>query len=65
MEQWLVSTIMEIYDGALAVLRTLDVDTDSFEVKVGLHQGSVHTALSIAVYNSNGLGNFYMPMIWF
>ena len=32
---------MAMYDGALTVVRTLDGNSDSFEVKIGLHQGSV------------------------
>ena len=34
-----------MYDGALTVVRTLDGDSDSFEVKVGLHQISVLSPL--------------------
>ena len=43
-----VGVKMTMYDGALTVVRTLDGNGDGFEVKVGLHQGSV------AVYDSNG-----------
>ena len=39
--EWLVSAIMEMYD----VVRSMDGDSNSFEVKVGLHQGSVLSPL--------------------
>ena len=38
---WLVSAVMAMYDGASTVVRTLDDDSYSFEVEVGLHQGSM------------------------
>ena len=46
---------MAIYDGALTVVRTLNGDSNSFEVKDGLHQGPGISSESIAVHNSNGL----------
>ena len=45
MEEWLVSAILAMYDGASTVVRTLDGDSNSFEVKVGLHHGSVLSPL--------------------
>ena len=35
-----------MYDGCTTSVRTLIGSTESFEVKVGLHQGSAQTALS-------------------
>ena len=49
--EWLVSAIMAMYDGALTVVRTLDGNSDSFELH--LKFASEVSAESIAVYNSN------------
>jgi len=40
-EEWLVSAVMSMYTGAKTVVRTVYGSSDSFEVKVGMHQGSV------------------------
>ena len=48
-EEWLVSAVMAMYDEALTVVRTSDGDSDSFEVKVGLHQGSVLSPLLFVI----------------
>ena len=39
-EEWLVKVVMAMYEGARTRVRTDDGDSMSFEVKVGLHQGS-------------------------
>ena len=39
-EEWLVSAVMSMYSGAKAVVRTVYGNSKSFEVKVGMHQGS-------------------------
>jgi hypothetical protein len=44
-DEWLVNTVMAMYDGARTVIRTPDGDSESFEVKVGLHQGSILSPL--------------------
>ena len=44
-EEWLVTAIMALYEEAWTVVRTEDGDSDGFEVKVGLHQGSVLSPL--------------------
>ena len=44
-EEWLISTVMAMYDGVETVVRTADGDSESFKVKVGLHQGSVLSPL--------------------
>ena len=33
--EWLVLIVMKMYDGTLTVVRTLDYNSDNFEVKVG------------------------------
>ncbi|XP_065321248.1 uncharacterized protein LOC135928720 [Gordionus sp. m RMFG-2023] len=44
-EEWLVTAVMAMYVGAQTAVRTDYGDSDSFEVKVGLHQGSVLSPL--------------------
>jgi hypothetical protein len=43
-EEWLVSAVMTMYEGAKTVIRT-DGDSENFAVKVGLHQDSVMSPL--------------------
>jgi len=39
-EEWLVSAVMSMYSSAKTVVRTVYGNNKSFEVKVGMHQGS-------------------------
>ena len=41
MDERLIGTVMALYKEACTVARTVAVLSESFEVKVGLHQGSV------------------------
>ena len=40
-DEWLVKAVMAMYEGAQTVIRTTEGDSKAFNVKVGLHQGSV------------------------
>jgi len=40
-EEWLLKAVMAMYEGAQTVVRTTEGDSKAFNVKVGLHQGSV------------------------
>ena len=40
-EEWLVETVMAMYEKARTVVRTPCGDSESFTVNVGVHQGSV------------------------
>jgi len=46
-EEWLVNAVMAMYEGAQTV-RTTEGDSKAFDVKVGLHQGSVLSPLLFA-----------------
>jgi hypothetical protein len=48
-DEWLVSAVMSMYEGARTTVRTSDGNSDSFEVKVGLHQGSVLSPLLFVI----------------
>ena len=43
--EWMVSAVMALYEGVRTVVRTEDGESDGFEVKVGLHLGSVLSPL--------------------
>ena len=45
MEEWLVQTVMTMYERARTVVRTKQCYSTEFEVKVGVHQGSVLSPL--------------------
>ena len=47
-DEWLIRTVMALYTEACTVLRTDDGRNESFEMKVGLHQGSVLSPLLFA-----------------
>jgi len=48
-EEWLVKGVMAMYEGAQTVVRTTEGDSKAFEVKVGLHQGSVLSPLLFVI----------------
>ena len=48
MDEWLIRTVMALYTEACTVVRTDAGQRESFEVKVGLHQGSVLSPLLFA-----------------
>ena len=39
-EEWLISAVMSMYTGAKTVVRTVYGNSNGFEVKLGMHQGS-------------------------
>jgi len=48
-EEWLVKAVMAMYEGAQTVVRTTEGDIKAFNVKVGLHQGSVLSPLLFVI----------------
>ena len=48
MDEWLIRTVMALYTEACTIVRTDAGLSESFEVKVGLHQGSVLSPLLFA-----------------
>ena len=50
-DEWLIRTIMALYTESCTVVRTDAGLSESFEVKIGLHQGSVQSPLLFAAIN--------------
>ena len=48
-EEWLVSAVFSMYTGAKTVVRTGYGNSNGFEVKVGMHQGSALSPLLFAI----------------
>jgi len=48
-DEWLVKAIMTMYDGAQTVVRTSEGNSKAFNVKVGLHHGSVLSPLLFVI----------------
>ena len=48
-EEWLVLAVMSMYSGAKTVVRTVCGNSKSFEVKVGMHQGSALSPLLFVI----------------
>jgi len=48
-DEWLVRTVLTMYEGAKTVIRTESGDSESFQVKVGLHQGSILSPLLFVI----------------
>ena len=48
-EEWLVSAVTSMYSGAKTVVRTVYGNSKSFEVKVGMHQGSALSSLLFVI----------------
>ena len=44
-EEWLVQTVVVMYEKARTTVRTKQGSSEEFEVKVGVHQGSVLSPL--------------------
>ena len=44
-EEWLMNAVMAMYEGAQTVVKTTEGDSNAFNVKVGLHQGSVLSSI--------------------
>ena len=49
MEEWLIRVVMAMYERARTAVRTKDGNSGEFEVRVGVHQGSVPSPLLFVV----------------
>jgi len=63
-EEWLVSAVMSMYTGAKAVVRTVYGNSNGFEVKVGMHQGSVLSPLLFVMVMEALSREFRVALSW-
>ena len=52
-EEWFVSAVMSMYAGAKTVVRTVYGNSNGFEVKVAMHQGSALSPLLFVISIKN------------
>ena len=60
-KEWLVSAVMSMYTGAKTVVRTVYGNSNGFQVKVGMHQGSALSPLLFVMVMEAYLENSELP----
>jgi len=63
-EEWFVSAVMSMYTGAKTVLITVYGNSSGFEVKVGMHQGSVLSPLLFVIVMEAISREFRVTLPW-
>ena len=63
-EEWLVSAVISMYSGAKTVVRTVYGNSKSFEVKVGMHQGSALSPLLFVIVTEAISREFRVALPW-
>jgi len=63
-EEWLVASVMAMYGGARTVVRTVYGNSNSFEVRVGVHQGSVLSPLLFVIVMKAISREFAIGLPW-
>jgi len=63
-EEWLVSAVMSMYTGAKTVVRPVYVNSNAFEVKVGMHQGSALSPLLFVMVMEALSREFRVALPW-
>ena len=63
-EEWLVASVMAMYGGARTVVRTVYGNSNSFEVRVGVHQGSVLSPLLFVIVMEAISREFAIGLPW-
>ena len=63
-EEWLVLAVMSMYTGAKTVVRTVYGNSSSFEVKVGMHQGSALSPLLFVIVMEAISREFRVVLPW-
>jgi len=63
-EKWLVSAVMSVYTCAKIVVRTVYVNSNGFEVKVSMHQGSALSPLLFVIAMEALSREFRVALPW-
>src|SRR6266516_668899 len=63
-EEWIVNVIKSMYDGITTSVKMNDEESETFEVKVGLHQGSVLSPILFNIVMKDIADNFNKGLPW-
>jgi len=63
-EEWLVSAVMSIHTGAKTVLRTVYDNSNGFEIKIGIYQGSALSPLLFVIVMEASSREFRVIFPW-
>jgi len=63
-EEWLVSAVLSMYTGAKIVVRTVYGNSNGFEVKVSIHQGSALSRLLFGIVMEALSREFRVALPW-
>ena len=63
-EEWLTAAVMSMYNGAKTVVRTVYGNSECFEVKVGMHQGSALSPLLFVIVMEAISREFRVALPW-
>jgi len=63
-EEWLVSAVMSMYTGAKTDVRTVYGNSNGFEVKIGMHQGSSSSPLLFVIVMEALSRKFRVTLPW-
>ena len=63
-EEWLIAAVMSMYTGAKTVVRTVYGNSECFEVKVGMHQGSALSPLLFMIVIETISREFRVVLPW-
>jgi len=63
-EEWLVSAVMSMYTGAKTVVRTVYGNSNGFEIKVDMHQGSALSPLLFVMVMEALCREFRVALPW-
>jgi len=63
-EEWLVSAVMSMDTGAKTVIRTVNCNSNAFEVKVGMHQVSALSSLLFVIVMEALSREFRVALPW-
>ena len=63
-EEWLVLAVLSMYTGAKTVVRTVYGNSNDFEVKVGMHQGSALSSLLFVIVMEALSREFRVALPW-
>ena len=64
-EEWIVNVIKSMYEGVTTSVKINGVESEGFEVKVGIHQGSVLSPILFNIVMQAIADNFKAGLPWY